>query len=52
MARPGSSRSNEVKEIDGQKSSDRVMIMTGNNVGLALMRAEDVPTIARWNQDL
>ena len=26
--------------------------MTGNSVGLALMRAEDVPTIARWNQDL
>jgi RimJ/RimL family protein N-acetyltransferase len=28
------------------------MIMTGNSVGLALMRAEDVPTFARWNQDL
>lgn len=39
-------------EIDGQKSSDRVILMAGNNVGLALMRAEDVPTIARWNQDL
>jgi RimJ/RimL family protein N-acetyltransferase len=26
--------------------------MTGNSVGLSLMRAEDVPTIARWNQDL
>ena len=41
-----------MKEIEGQKSDDRVMVMTGNNVGLALMRAEDVPTIARWNQDL
>ena len=28
------------------------MIMTGHGVGLALMRQEDVPTIARWNQDL
>jgi RimJ/RimL family protein N-acetyltransferase len=26
--------------------------MAGTNVGLALMRAEDVPTIAQWNQDL
>jgi RimJ/RimL family protein N-acetyltransferase len=28
------------------------MLMTGNRVGLALMRAEDAPIIARWNQDL
>ena len=34
------------------EQSARVMMMTGNKVGLALMRAEDVPTIARWNQDL
>jgi RimJ/RimL family protein N-acetyltransferase len=26
--------------------------MAGTNVGSALMRAEDVPTIAQWNQDL
>ena len=39
-------------EIDRQQSGDRVIVMTGNSVGLALMRAEDVPTIARWNQDL
>jgi hypothetical protein len=39
-------------DVDGQQSTDRVLIMTGNRVGLALMRAEDVPTIARWNQDL
>src|SRR5436190_21026374 len=26
--------------------------MTGNSVGLALTRAQDGPTIARWNQDL
>jgi RimJ/RimL family protein N-acetyltransferase len=35
-----------------QQSDARVMVMTGDSVGLALMRAEDVPTIARWNQDL
>ena len=39
-------------EIDNQQTGDRVIVMTGNSVGLALMRAEDVPTIARWNQDL
>jgi len=37
-------------DVDG--ASGRVMIMTGNSVGLALMRVEDVPTITRWNQDL
>jgi hypothetical protein len=36
--------------MDGQQSGDRVMVMTGNAVGLALMCAEDVPM--RWNQDL
>jgi RimJ/RimL family protein N-acetyltransferase len=41
-----------VTNIDVQQHGDRVIVMTGNNVGLALMRAEDVPTIARWNQDL
>ena len=41
-----------MKNISDQQSADRVMIMTGNGVGLALMRQEDVPTIARWNQDL
>jgi len=30
----------------------RPLLMTGGAVGLSLMRAEDVPTIARWNQDL
>jgi RimJ/RimL family protein N-acetyltransferase len=42
----------QVTNIDEQHSADRVVIMTGNSVGLTLMRAEDVPTIARWNQDL
>jgi RimJ/RimL family protein N-acetyltransferase len=28
------------------------MVMTGDSVGLALMCAEDVATIARWNQNL
>jgi RimJ/RimL family protein N-acetyltransferase len=35
-----------------QHGDARVMVMTGDSVGLALMRAEDAPTIARWNQDL
>ncbi|MBO0763466.1 MAG: GNAT family N-acetyltransferase [Hyphomicrobiaceae bacterium] len=39
-------------EGDAQRGSDRPLIMLGNSVGLALMRADDVPTIARWNQDL
>ena len=39
-------------EASGQQSSDRVMLMSGIDVGLALMRTQDVPTIARWNQDL
>jgi RimJ/RimL family protein N-acetyltransferase len=38
--------------IGDQKCDARVLILTGNSVGLALMCAEDVPTIARWNQDL
>ena len=32
--------------------SDRVLLLSGPNVGLAVMLAEDVPEIARWNQDL
>jgi RimJ/RimL family protein N-acetyltransferase len=35
-----------------QQGCARPLVMTGNRVGLALMRAEDVATIARWNQDL
>jgi RimJ/RimL family protein N-acetyltransferase len=31
---------------------DRPILLGGHSVGLALMRKEDVPTIARWNQDL
>ena len=31
---------------------DRPVLMRGHTVGLALMRPEDVPVIARWNQDL
>ena len=36
----------------GDQSGTRPLVMTGGTVGLALMRAEDVPTIAQWNQDL
>jgi RimJ/RimL family protein N-acetyltransferase len=38
--------------VGDQQGDARAMVMTGDSVGLALMRAEDVPTIARWNQDL
>jgi RimJ/RimL family protein N-acetyltransferase len=31
---------------------DRPVLMSGHTVGLALMRPEDVPALARWNQDL
>jgi len=30
----------------------RPVLLRGDCLGLALMRQEDVPTIARWNQDL
>jgi RimJ/RimL family protein N-acetyltransferase len=36
----------------GNECGARVMVMRGASVGLALMQAEDVPIIARWNQDL
>ncbi len=41
-----------VAEAGNQQCDARVMLMTGGSVGLALTRVEDVPTIARWNQDL
>ena len=31
---------------------DRTLLLQGSKVGLALMRREDIPAIARWNQDL
>lgn len=39
-------------ELCDQPENTRPLVMTGNSVGLALMRADDVPAIARWNQDL
>jgi RimJ/RimL family protein N-acetyltransferase len=33
-------------------SVDRPLLLQGSRVGLALMRREDIPAIARWNQDL
>ena len=33
-------------------TTDRPLLLQGEKVGLALMRREDVPAIARWNQDL
>jgi RimJ/RimL family protein N-acetyltransferase len=32
--------------------SDRAILLSGAEVGLSLMLAEDIPTLARWNQDL
>jgi RimJ/RimL family protein N-acetyltransferase len=34
------------------KRDDRPLLLQGSKVGLALMRREDIPAIARWNQDL
>jgi hypothetical protein len=34
------------------QTNARVTLMTGNSVGLSVMLPEDLPTIARWNQDL
>jgi hypothetical protein len=42
----------QMPEMSGQPGVARPMVMMGNGVGLALMCAEDVPSIARWNQDL
>jgi RimJ/RimL family protein N-acetyltransferase len=42
--------------VDGPASKDdrddRPLLLQGAKVGLALMRKEDIPAIARWNQDL
>jgi RimJ/RimL family protein N-acetyltransferase len=35
-----------------RSKNDRPILLAGHNVGLALMRKEDVPAVARWNQDL
>ncbi len=41
-----------MSETSSEQCDARVMVMKGNTVGLALMQAEDLPAIARWNQDL
>ncbi len=33
-------------------AAQRPLLLQGTKVGLALMRREDIPAIARWNQDL
>ena len=33
-------------------TTDRSLLLQGEMVGLALMRQEDIPTVARWNHDL
>jgi RimJ/RimL family protein N-acetyltransferase len=46
-------RTGELMPVDDDRSKDdRPILLGGRKVGLALMRKEDVPTIARWNQDL
>ena len=35
-----------------QPEDQRAILLRGNSVGLALMRRDDVPIIARWHQDL
>jgi RimJ/RimL family protein N-acetyltransferase len=42
----------QMPEMSVQPGVDRPIVMMGNSIGLALMCAEDVPSIARWNQDL
>jgi RimJ/RimL family protein N-acetyltransferase len=37
---------------DADLPSGRALLLSGREVGLAVMLAEDVPLIARWNQDL
>jgi RimJ/RimL family protein N-acetyltransferase len=37
---------------DDRPKDDRPILLAGHRVGLALMSKEDVPTIARWHQDL
>jgi RimJ/RimL family protein N-acetyltransferase len=39
------------EDVD-QNNPRRVMILTGDRVGLSVMQAQDVPSFARWNQDL
>ena len=34
------------------RDEGRALLMRGDKVGLAVMHSEDVPLIARWNQDL
>ena len=38
--------------MDRDPKDDRPILLGGHQVGLALMRKEDVPTISRWHQDL
>jgi RimJ/RimL family protein N-acetyltransferase len=42
----------ETVMTDEPPKHDRSLLMEGRTVGLALMVPEDVPVIARWNQDL
>jgi RimJ/RimL family protein N-acetyltransferase len=39
-------------EVAGQDNPRRAMILAGERVGLSVMQAQDVPSFARWNQDL
>jgi RimJ/RimL family protein N-acetyltransferase len=41
-----------MSDIAETPATARVMLMTGDVVGLSVMIEEDIPIIARWNQDL
>jgi RimJ/RimL family protein N-acetyltransferase len=52
-AKPGfATRSEAIMPDNDEPAHARAILMKGTHVGLTLMRADDVPTIARWNQDL
>jgi len=38
--------------MSSTQAGSRPILMMGNSVGLSVMVADDVPSIARWNQDL
>ena len=39
-------------DADNHQANPRVILIAGKHVGLAVMLTQDIPIIARWNQDL
>ncbi|MBV8568185.1 MAG: GNAT family N-acetyltransferase [Methylobacteriaceae bacterium] len=52
LANPSSTTERLMPTAAAQPTDDRPILLGGHRVGLALMRKEDIPHIARWNQDL